>query len=183
MTNETSSSIEIRDVKDKDLPIIQSIYAEQVLHGVSSWEEIPPNLAEMTKRQNGIMNLGYPFRVAVRDDEVIGYSYASAYRPRPGYRFTVENSIYISKSARRMGYGKLLLTDLIEVCTAQGYRQMIAVIGDSENAMSIDFHLKMGFEHVGTIKAIGYKFDRWLDSVLVQLPLGDGSQTGPRDET
>lgn len=183
MTNEAPANIETRDVEDKDLPTILSIYAEQVLHGVSSWEETPPDLAEMTKRRDGIVDAGYPYRVAVRGDEVIGYSYASAYRPRPGYRFTVENSIYISQTARRSGCGKLLLADLIEVCTAQGYRQMIAVVGDSDNAMSIDFHLKMGFEHAGTIKAIGYKFDRWLDSVLMQLPLGDGSQTTPSDGT
>lgn len=182
MTNEAPTNIKIRDVKDKDLRTIQSIYTEQVLHGVSSWEEIPPDLAEMTKRRDGIVGAGYPYRVAVRGDEVIGYSYASAYRPRPGYRFTVENSIYISESARRSGCGKLLLADLIEICTAQGYRQMIAVIGDSNNAMSIDFHLKMGFKHAGTIKAIGYKFGRWLDSVLMQLPLGDSDQTDPSNE-
>ncbi len=137
----------------------------------------------MTKQRDRIGDAGYSSRVAVRGDEVIRYSYVSVYRPRPGYRFTVENSIYISQTARRSGCEKLLLADLIKVCKAQGYRQMIAIVGDFENAMSIDFHLKMGFEHAGTIKTIGYKLDRWLDSVLMQLPLGDGSQTPPSDET
>jgi L-amino acid N-acyltransferase YncA len=180
MNHPAKIHIEIRDVKDEDLPSIQIIYAEEVLHGVSSWEEVPPNLTEIIKRRDTIVSAGFPYRVAVRHGKVIGYSHASAYRSRSGYRFTVENSIYISKTERRCGSGKLLLSDIIKICTAQGYRQMIAVVGDSENAMSIDFHRKMGFKHTGSIKAIGYKFGRWMDSVLLQLPLGDSNKSHPK---
>jgi len=109
----------------------------------------------------------------------LGYSYASAYRPRPAYRYTVENSIYIADTAQRMGLGKRLLEDLIVLCTELNFRQMIAVVGDSENVMSIDFHKKMGFQQIGIIKSIGYKFGRWMDSVVLQLQLGDGGTTTP----
>jgi len=169
----------IRDVEDGDMAAIQEIYAYQVLHGVSSWEEEPPSLAEMRSRRDAILNAGYPYRVATRDGIVIGYAYASAYRPRPAYRHTVENSVYIAEHAQRSGVGGRLLEDLIEVCTKMNFRQMIAVIGDSTNAMSIDFHKKMGFREIGVIKSIGFKFDRWLDSVVMQLPLGDGDQSPP----
>lgn len=179
----TPAPLEITDVTDADIAAIQAIYAHEVLTGVSSWEETPPDAAEMARRRDAILAAGYPYRVARRGDQVVGYAYASAYRPRPAYRHTVENSIYVSQSAQRTGVGRLLLTDLIEVCTAKGYRQMIAVIGDSNNVMSIDFHRKMGFTPIGTIKAIGYKFDQWLDSVVMQLPLGDGDQTPPGNIT
>lgn len=170
---------QIRDAREADLPAIQEIYADQVLHGVSSWEEEPPDLDEMRRRFEAIRNAGYPYRVALRGAQVVGYAYASAYRPRPAYRHTVENSIYISQQARRTGIGGKLLSDLIEQCSRRGYRQMIAVIGDSDNAMSIDFHEKMGFRRIGVIKAIGYKFDRWLDSVIMQRPLGEADKTPP----
>ena len=179
MSNNLHPEINIRDVADTDLPAIQAIYADQVLHGVSSWEETPPDLAEITRRRDAIVAAGYPYRVAVRDNEVIGYAYASTYRPRPAYRYTVENSIYISTTAQRSGCGGVLLKDLIDQCTALGYRQMIAVIGDSNNAMSIDFHKKMGFQMIGTVSSIGYKFNQWLDSVIMQLPLGEGEKTPP----
>ncbi|KKJ78509.1 GCN5 family acetyltransferase [Kiloniella litopenaei] len=171
--------ITIRNVEDADIASIQEIYADEVLHGVSSWEEIPPDQAEMLNRKNGVVGGGYPYRVAVQDDRVVGYAYASSYRPRPGYRFTVENSIYIHKDARGSGLGRLLLKDLINQCEIRGYRQMIAVIGDSENLPSIAFHQKMGFELAGTIKSIGFKFGRWMDSVLMQRPLNDGSNSLP----
>ena len=179
MNTDTSSGIIIRDVSDEDMPAIQQIYAYQVLHGVSSWEEEPPSLEEIISRRDSILAADYPYRVALKDSEVIGYSYASAYRPRPAYRHTVENSIYIAETAQRMGLGKRLLEDLITICTDMNFRQMIAVIGDSDNAMSIDFHAKMGFRPIGTIHSIGFKFGRWLDSVVMQLPLGDGDTTPP----
>ncbi len=171
--------IEIRDVIDDDLAAIQAIYGFQVVHGVSSWEEQPPDLAEIRRRRDAIVQAGYPYRVAVGQGQVLGYAYASAYRPRPAYRYTVENSIYIAEQAQRLGLGRRLLDDLINQCTARGYRQMIAVIGDSHNAMSIDFHRKMGFRATGTIDAIGYKFGRWLDSVVMQRALGPGSDSPP----
>ncbi len=179
MSHSQHTNFIIRDVQDGDMGMIHDIYADQVLNGVSSWEETPPTLEEMTVRRDAVLSAGYPYRVAVRDNIVLGYAYVSAYRPRPAYRHTVENSIYIAKSGRRLGLGKDLLTDLIDVCTKMGFRQMIAVVGDSKNAMSIDFHIKMGFEKIGIIKSIGFKFGRWLDSVILQLPLGDGDRTPP----
>ncbi len=179
--NKQHTDIIIRDARDEDMLTIQEIYAFQVLHGVSSWEEEPPSLEEIILRRDAVTQAGYPYRVAVRGDEVVGYSYASAYRPRPGYRYTVENSIYVADAVQRVGLGKRLLEDLIVTCTEMNFRQMIAVVGDSENIMSIDFHKKMGFQQVGIIKSIGYKFDRWMDSVLLQLQLGDGDKTLPDD--
>lgn len=179
MSGAASGDIVLRDVSDADLPAIQEIYAFQVLHGVSSWEEVPPDLPEIGRRRDGVLAAGYPYRVAYQGDKILGYAYASAYRPRPAYRYTVENSIYIAEDAQRSGVGRLLLTDLIAVCTAKGYRQMIAIIGDSNNARSIDFHLKMGFKPVGEIKGIGYKFGKWLDSVVLQLALGEGGGAPP----
>ena len=179
--NKQHTDIIIRDARDEDMLTIQEIYAFQVLHGVSSWEEEPPSLEEIILRRDAVTQAGYPYRVAVRGDEVVGYSYASAYRPRPGYRYTVENSIYVADAVQRVGLGKRLLEDLIVTCTEMNFRQMIAVVGDSENIMSIDFHKKMGFQQVGIIKSIGYKFDRWMDSVLLQLQLGDGDKTLPED--
>jgi len=179
MNTVSPSDIIIRDVSDADMPAIHEIYAHQVLHGVSSWEEEPPSLEEIILRRDNVIQGGYPYRVAVMDGVVVGYSYASAYRPRPGYRHTVENSIYIAESAQRLGLGKRLLEDLISICTDLNFRQMIAVVGDSENVMSIDFHTKMGFRRIGTIDSIGYKFGRWLDSVILQLNLGDGDTTPP----
>ena len=177
--NKESTDIIIRNVRDEDMPTIQQIYALQVLHGVSSWEEEPPSLAEMICRRDAATQAGYPYRVAVRGDDVLGYSYVSAYRSRPAYRYTVENSIYVADAAQRMGLGKRLLEDLVVLCTALDFRQMIAVVGDSENFMSVDFHKNMGFQQVGIIKSIGYKFGRWMDSVVLQLQLGDGDTTLP----
>ncbi len=171
----------IRDVTQTDMPTIHEIYSEQVLNGVSSWEEEPPTLDEMTQRKNAILDGGYPFLVCEVNGKVAGYSYASAYRPRPGYRYTVENSIYIHKDFHKMGIGRRLLDALIERCEAKGFRQMVAVIGDSNNHPSIDFHKRMGFIHAGTIKSIGFKFGRWMDSVIMQRPIGDEDKTLPSD--
>lgn len=178
--NKDLNCIAIRNVCDEDMPAIQAIYAFQVLHGVSSWENEPPSLKEMVKRKEAINQSGFPYRVAVRGNEVLGYAYASAYRNRPAYRYTVENSIYLADSVQRTGLGQRLLKDLIVACTALGFRQMIAVVGDSGNTMSIDFHKKMGFEQVGLIKSIGYKFNGWLDSVVLQLTLGEGDASPPK---
>ena len=169
----------IRDVSDLDMAAITEIYAHEVLNGVSSWEEHPPSPSEMIVRRDAILSAKYPYRVLVEGNAVLGYAYASAYRPRPAYRYTVENSIYIAEHSQRAGLGKILLTDLIEVCADRGYRQMIAVVGDSGNTRSIDFHIKMGFRKIGIIHAIGFKFGRWLDSVVLQRPLGDGDDTPP----
>ncbi len=170
---------EIRDVTPADIPAIHKIYEQQVLHGVSSWEDKPPSEAEMLRRCEAIRKDGYPYRVAVNGERLIGYACASAYRPRIGYRYVVENSIYVAEEARGSGIARLLMEDLIHLCTEQGYRQMIAIVGDSDNHASLKFHEKMGFRQVGTLPSIGYKFGRWLDSVILQLELGDGNRSSP----
>ena len=169
--------IEIREVKREDLPSIHAIYHDSVLTGTASWEVVPPDADEMQRRMEAILSQGFPYFVAVVGEQVAGYSYASSYRPRPGYRFTVENTIYVDNAYRRQGIAYKLLAHLIEACTERGFRQMVAVIGDSENQPSIDLHQKLGFEHVGVLPAIGFKFGRWLDSVLMQRALGDGHTT------
>ena len=134
----------------------------------------------MAKRRAGYLAAGYPYLVAEAAGRVLGYAYVSAYRPRPAYRFSVENSVYIDQEARRGGIGSALLPVLIERCAARGYRQMIAVIGDSANAASIGLHAKFGFREIGTIRSVGFKFGRWVDSVLMQRELGDGDGSLPR---
>jgi L-amino acid N-acyltransferase YncA len=169
----------VRDVADGDMQSIQEIYADQVLHGVSSWEEQPPTLNEMIERRDAIVAAGNPYYVALLDGVVVGYTYASPYRTRVGYRYTIENAIYVAKNTRGHGIGRCLIEALAERCEALGYRQMIAVIGDSENQLSIGFHRQMGFIQVGHIKSIGFKFDRWMDSIVMQRPLGSGDSNLP----
>mgnify|MGYP002631904784 CR=1 FL=1 len=161
------------------MPAITAIYAHHVLHGASSWELSPPDQTEMTSRAHTLTAAGYPYLVALLDGVVVGYAYAGAYRPRPAYRNTVEHSIYVDDAARRAGIGKALMLALIDTCTALGFRQMIAIIGDSRNLQSIEFHEQMGFVHVGRVKDIGYKFDRWMDQVIMQRALGDGAGSAP----
>jgi L-amino acid N-acyltransferase YncA len=169
----------VRDSRDDDLPAITAIYGHHVRHGLASFEEEAPSLEEMARRRAGYLAAGYPYIVAEAEGRVLGYAYASAYRPRPAYRFSVENSIYIDQEARRGGIGSALLPALIERCTALGYRQMIAVIGDSGNAASVGLHAKFGFREVGTFRSIGFKHGRWVDSVLMQRELGDGDANLP----
>ncbi len=169
----------LRDAVESDMQAIYDIYADEVLHGVSSWEEQPPSVAELTSRFNNIVNNGFPYRVADYQGSAVGYAYASSYRPRSGYRYTVENTIYIHPEFRGLGLGRLLLEDLVSICEDKGYRQMIAVIGDSANQVSIDFHSRMGFSRTGVIKSIGFKHGRWMDSVIMQKPLGQSDQVLP----
>ncbi|MEM7130058.1 MAG: N-acetyltransferase family protein [Chloroflexota bacterium] len=175
----------IRPVTIEDVPAIHAIFHHSVLTGTASWELIPPEEAEIRRRTQAILDQGYPYFVATLDQSgtqsVVGYSYASSYRPRPGYRFTVEDSIYVAPDYQRQGIARQLLTTLIDACTAQGFRQMIAVIGDSENRPSIELHRSLGFEHVGLLPNIGWKFERWLDSVLMQRTLGEGSTSQPEE--
>jgi len=171
MTNTHSPPL-IRTVNENDIPTITTIFAIEVLHGTASWSYEPPTEAEMRTKMQGLLEQGYPFLVAEVDSRVAGYAYASAFRPREGYRFLVEDSIYVAADFRGRGIAKLLMQTLIEQCTALGYRQMIAVIGDSANEPSIALHRQLGFEQVGLLPNVGYKFDRWLDSVLMQRALG-----------
>ena len=174
------SEFSIRPAAAADLEAIQRIYAHHVRTGLASFEETPPDLAEMTRRWQAIAEAGLPYVVA-RDaaGEIAGYAYAGAYRPRSAYRFTVEDSIYLDPRFVGRGLGRALLARLIEDATALGKRQMIAVIGDSANHASIGVHKAMGFELTGTFKAVGFKFGRWVDSVLMQRCLGPGATNTP----
>jgi len=173
------SAISIRPAVANDLVAITRIYADAVRHGTASFEIDPPDQDEMTRRFESLRAGGFPYLVAQVDGAVVGYAYAGPYRARPAYRFTVEDSIYLAATARRRGIGRALLGRLIEDAQAHGFRQMIAVIGDSDQPASIALHAAAGFRLIGTLAAVGYKFDRWLDSVLMQRPLGDGATTVP----
>ena len=157
-----------------DLPAITAIYAHAVLHGTGTFEIEAPDEAEMARRRDDVLSKGLPWLVAQAGDQVLGYAYANHFRPRRAYRFCLENSIYLAAQARGQGLGRLLLTELVGRCEAAGARQMLAVIGDADNAGSIGVHAALGFEHCGVLKAAGWKFDRWLDVVLMQRSLGHG---------
>jgi L-amino acid N-acyltransferase YncA len=169
----------VRDAEDSDLTAIQRIYAFYVLNGLATFEETPPTTEEIRKRRLTILQSGLPYLVATLDDEVAGYAYATMYRPRAAYRYTVENSVYVAEGLRAQGIGTVLLAALIARCELGGWRQMIAVIGDSDNAASIALHGRMGFELTGTLKAVGFKFGRWVDTVIMQRALGAGARTLP----
>jgi L-amino acid N-acyltransferase YncA len=167
----------IRPATAADLDALQAIYAHHVLHGLASFEIEPPGVDEMRCRLAAIVGAGYPYLVAVEDNAVRGYAYASAYRTRAAYRWTVEDSVYVAASAAGRGIGRRLLTRLIEDCEGGGWRQMLAVIGDSANAASIELHRGCGFAIAGTLRSVGFKFGRWVDSVIMQRPLGDGERS------
>ena len=169
----------VRPSTDEDLAGIQVIYAHHVLHGLGSFEETPPDAAEMARRRAEILGRGLPYLVAELEGAVVGYAYAGAYRPRPAYRHTVENSVYVAAGQAGRGIGRALLADLIVRCAATGARQMIAVIGDSGNVGSIALHAAQGFAYSGLLRAVGFKHGRWVDSVIMQRALGPGDCTLP----
>ena len=169
----------LRPARPADVAEIVAIYADAVLNGCASFELDPPDASEMTARMERIRDAGLPWLVAEVDGRVLGYAYAGAYRPRPAYRNTIENSVYVDPAAKGRGLGRRLLEALIEATAALGYRQMIAVIGDSANAASIGLHAALGFEPAGVLRSVGWKHGRWLDSVLMQRPLGEGDGTPP----
>ncbi len=171
----------IRPSTDADLPAITAIYAHHVLHGTGTFETECPDQTEMARRRHDVLGKGLPWLVAERDGQVLGYAYANHFRPRRAYRFCLEDSIYLAPAAQGQGLGRLLLSELIARCQALGARQMLAVIGDSANAGSIGVHRALGFEHTGVLKASGWKFDRWLDVVLMQRALGTGDSHAPQD--
>jgi phosphinothricin acetyltransferase len=174
-----SDEILIRDAVDGDMAAIREIYAHHVLEGLASFEETPPVEAELTRRRDAVRAAGYPYRVAEVGGVIKGYAYAGPFRPRPAYRHTVENSVYVSLETHRRGVGQRLLEDLIQRCTELGYRQMVAIIGDSANEASIGLHSRLGFVTIGVQPSVGFKFGRWVDSVTMQLPLGEGDTTLP----
>lgn len=173
------SQLTVRDSAERDLADIQAIYSHHVRHGLGSFEETPPDLAEMQRRRGEILAKRLPYLAAEFDGRVVGYAYAGPYRPRSAYRFSVEDSVYVAPDIHRRGVARALLAELIARCTAQGYRQMVAVIGDSANYGSIGLHAAMGFREVGRLSAIGFKFGRWVDGVLMQRALGEGDGTLP----
>jgi phosphinothricin acetyltransferase len=174
--------VTIRKCEPGDVPAIQRIYAHHVLHGLASFELDPPDEAEMARRRQNILAAGYPYFVAERDGEILGYGYAGPYRTRPAYRFTAENSVYIRHDLARQGIGRRLLAALIAACESQGLRQLVAVIGDSANHASIELHRAAGFAMIGTIRGSGYKSGRWVDTVLMQKALGPGDAAPPETQ-
>jgi L-amino acid N-acyltransferase YncA len=172
-------SIQIRPATPADIAAITEIYAHAVRHGTASFEIEPPSEVEMAERQKALLDGGFPFLVAENDGGVAGYAYAGPYRTRPAYRWSVEDSIYIHPNSHRRGVGRALLAKLIDESEQRGFRQMIAVIGDSAQTASIELHNALGFRLIGTIENVGFKFGRWLDSVLMQRSLGPGARTAP----
>ncbi|MFO1142062.1 MAG: N-acetyltransferase family protein [Amaricoccus sp.] len=165
--------------RDEDLAAVQAIYAHHVLHGLATFEEVPPDADEMARRRADVLARGLPYVVAGDAGRLLGFAYAGPYRLRSAYRFAVEDSIYLDPGALGRGIGRVLLERLVADSTAAGARQMLAVIGDSGNAASIAVHARTGFRHVGTFEAVGFKFGRWVDTVLMQRPLGPGADTLP----
>jgi phosphinothricin acetyltransferase len=172
-------AIVVRDATEADMTPIQGIYADHVLHGLASFEETPPSIADMRARRRTVLERGLPYLAAVMNGDIVGYSYASEYRARPAYRYTIEDSVYVASGLGGRGIGTALLRELIARCEAGPWRQMLAVIGDSANAGSIELHRSCGFRMIGTLPAVGFKFRRWVDSVLMQRALGAGDTTPP----
>ncbi len=175
-----SPTVLIRDSAEADLPAIKTIYAHHVQHGTASFELEPPSIAEMRQRRAGVLEKEMPHLVAEINGEVVGYAYVTAYRPRPAYRHTVEDSVYVKAGRAGLGIGGKLLAALVERCTAAGWRQMLAVVGDSRNAASLALHASQGFHPVGTLRSVGHKHGEWRDTVLMQRSLGEGDTTPPQ---
>ncbi|MGH8618292.1 MAG: GNAT family N-acetyltransferase [Burkholderiales bacterium] len=173
-----TADLTVRAARADDLPAITAIYAHHVRHGAASFELAPPDAAEMRQRYDAIRALGWPYLVAERGGEVVGYAYAALYRTRPAYRYTAEDSVYVRHDLAGHGIGARLMPALIAACETAGIRQLIAVIGDSANLGSVRLHEKFGFAAIGVLPAVGWKFGRWVDSVLMQRAIGDGADSG-----
>jgi phosphinothricin acetyltransferase len=171
--------MEVRSAAQGDLAAIQAIYAHHVLRGLGTFEEVPPGVEEMRRRHQDVTGRGLPYLVALERGEILGYGYCAPYRARSAYRYALEDSIYVKEAHLGKGIGTLLLGELLRICEGLGYRQVIAVIGDSANAGSIALHARLGFLRVGTLRASGYKLGRWVDTVLMQRPLGPGDGAPP----
>lgn len=169
----------LRDADENDMPLVQAIYAHHVIHGSASFELEPPTLEQMCQRRADVRAHGLPYLVAEHKGEVVGYGYATLYRPRPAYRFTVEDSVYIRHDMSGHGVGQALLSNVIERCVEGGRRQMVAIIGNSENLASIRLHERQGFRKVGVFESVGFKHGRWLDTVIMQRELGEGAGSSP----
>ncbi len=171
--------VTVRPGLEGDIDAITEIYAHAVKHGTSSFEIVAPTAAEMARRRRDVLAQGWPWLAAESRGRVIGYAYAGAFRARPAYRFTLEDSIYLHPDAQRSGVGRVLLAELLARCTAAGARQMLAVIGDSNSLGSIALHRALGFEPAGVLRSVGWKFGRWLDVVFLQRSLGPPGATPP----
>ncbi|MFZ5789300.1 MAG: GNAT family N-acetyltransferase [Pseudomonadota bacterium] len=169
----------VREARLEDVPVIQAIYAHHVLNSFATFEEVPPDPAEMNRRREDILARGFPYVVAERGGQVRGYAYCSSFRPRSAYRYTVEDSVYVAPDAVGQGFGRAAMREVIRRATALGMRQMMAVIGDSANSASIKMHESLGFERVALLRSVGFKLGRWVDSVIMQLALGEGDRTPP----
>ena len=171
--------LQIRPSQDGDIAAITTIYAHHVLHGTGTFEIDPPTEADMAQRRADVLARGLPWLVAERDGQVLGFAYANWFKPRPAYRFTAEDSIYVADTARGCGVGRALLQALVDQAQAQGLRKLVAVIGDSANAGSIGLHRALGFTDVGVLRAMGWKHGAWRDIVLMEKPLGAADSTAP----
>lgn len=169
----------IRDSQTIDLPVISDIYAHHVLHGTGTFEIEPPTCEDMANRRADVLSKGLPYLVIAENEKVLGFAYCNWFKPRPAYRFSAEDSIYLSPDALGRGLGRSLLTELMQRAESAGVRKLIAVIGDSANQGSIGVHQSVGFTHVGLLKSCGWKFDRWLDVVLMDKALGVGDSSSP----
>lgn len=161
--------MDIRPATPNDMPAIQAIFAQEVLTGTATFEETPPNVDAISDRWRTLTDAGFPYIVAERGGAVAGYALAGPYRPRPAYRFSIEHSVYVAADSRGAGVGRALMQSLVTSAQSGPWHQMVAVIGDSENAASIALHRRCGFEHRGTLVAVGHKFNRWIDTVIMQL--------------
>ncbi len=169
----------IRPSRDEDLPAITAIYAHHVLHGTGTFETDPPSAADMATRRADVLTRGLPYLVAEEQGEILGFAYANWFKPRPAYRFSAEDSIYVADAARGRGVGRLLLDALCDAAEAAGVRKLLAVIGDSANAGSVGVHRAAGFTEIGVMRSVGWKFGAWRDVVLMEKPLGAADTTAP----
>lgn len=171
--------MQVRPAAAADFPAIHAIYAHHVLHGLASFEEEPPSLEELRRRFDEVTRRGLPYLVAEFGGIIAGYGYCAEYRSRSAYRYALEDSVYVRRDVQGRGVGTALLAELIRRCEALGYRQLVAIIGDSAHSASIGLHAAHGFLRVGTLRSVGFKFGRWVDSVIMQRPLGPGDGTRP----
>ena len=174
-----ASGVRVRDATDEDMRAVAAIYAHYVLHGTATFEEVPPTAAELLQRRAAVLDQGLPYLVAEVEGRVAGYAYAATFRPRPAYRYTVEDSVYVAAGRGGSGLGSALLAELIARCEAGPWRQMVAVIGDSRNAGSLGLHRRFGFVDAGVQRSVGFKLGRWVDTVTMQRALGPGDSVPP----
>lgn len=177
--SENIPMVSIRASTEGDIAAIQAIYAHHVIHGLGSFEEEPPSAEAMAERRLTALERGLPHLVAEQDGQIVGFAYAGPYRPRPAYRYTLEDSVYVAPEAARQGVGRALLAELIHIVEAGPWRQMVAVIGDRGNTGSIALHAAQGFHEAGRLRAIGFKHGQWVDVILMQRALGTGAGRDP----